>query len=363
MGICAIALGYLLLFVLGLLMFSVSNSSLSHKSVKYMLFLATISLSVLAYHTVAVQSDDLYRYFFQMDIFRTQGLDYAIIEGPWGNTPLSTLILYLFSLTGDNHLLPMFTTLVIWGGYLYIICDVLHYKYGSIPIRKLFVYLLALIFVTNIYGTISGVRAPLGSVVVVWAIYLDFSKKRKISWLLYLAAVLCHVHYANILIIRLIMGLSVNKKRKGFLLVGVLLVYFVGFQILEHSSLSYLQHLSEKTQMYSGFAENGVGWFISKILLFSSLVLFALSIKPTEKISYEQIEFTQALLLFNLVMLFVYDYIPMRLQAVSLMTCLPLAAMAKRNKVVFRIALAIFILWMFIDLKYEIALYSRWLLE
>lgn len=348
-------------FLILLLCFALFKKNMKYRDLFLLLLISVCALTYYAYHTEAIYGDDLYTYFYEMDRYRARNLSQVFAEGMWRNTPVSTMLLYAFSLTGDNHLLPAFNICIIWSIYLFILLD--STKVGkTVSARKFTILLFILVFVNNIYGNISGVRSPLATAIACLGLYLDYQKNRtKSAFGLYILASLIHVNCINIILIRLISMVSIRKKSYKTLIL-LLVCYVLGAKILSNSSIPFLRHLFEKLDMYSGLASTGIRWFISKIVLFLALLLLCIGCvfeADQTKFSVHKV-FCVTLCTYMLVMLFFFQYIPMRLQTLVYMITVPLLTNSNRNTVIFKIGILFLLAWMVIDLSYEVELYSHW---
>lgn len=275
--ILKLAIAYIFILIGFLLITGLNNKFLSKKVFRNMLILLVVSFSIMAYYTEANswEGDDLGRYFLSMDSYREVGLQYVLENGLWKETPLASIEMYLFSLTGNNHLLPAFNAIIIWGVYFYIIYREIP-EAGLVSLKKALFCLIGLVSTVNLYESISNIRYPLAAAILVLAIYLDTQKDLHIRTIpLYIASCLFHVAMIPIVIIRLV--LIVPLIRKNIWIVFFIIALFFGTMstFLQSSNNLFLQYLGGKVELYEGQVVYGNLYYLGMLTRFVGVILIS----------------------------------------------------------------------------------------
>lgn len=345
------------LFVL----FSVKNICLKKKDTLLLLWLFLFGIVILAFNTKITPGDDLERYFYQMSLFRWNGIKYAFEKGPWAETPLATILLYFVATTGIDGLLPAIASGIVWWIYFYIIYDSVQVTTSEskyINIKSLVIRLVFVIMCTNFYSVISGIRSPISTAIACLGLFFDFKKnKRKSACVLYFLAVFFHVNALNIIAIRLALHISGKRKNNKAIIVLPLLC-LVGFWIVKNVNIPYTQYIMSKMGMYAGFAENGIMWFVTKVVFYLGIIFIVLSVIPSEENTLPR-TYMLTLNIYLFIMLFVYDYIPMRLQSLAYISSLFIIK-EKKKKHLYVLGIGLLLLWAVLNIKYDIEFYKRW---
>ena len=287
-----LAIAYIFFLTGFLLIAGLNKKFLSEKAFRNMLILLVASFSIMAYYTEANswEADDLGRYFLSMDIYRDAGLQYVLENGLWKETPLASIEMYLFSLTGNNHLLPAFNAIVIWGVYSYIIYREIP-EAGFVSLKKALFCLIGLVSTVNLYESISNIRYPLAAAISVLAIYLDTQKNILIRSIpLYIVSCLFHVAMIPIVIIRIV--LSVPFVRKNIWIVLFIIVLSLGVipGFLQSSNNLFLQYLGEKVELYGGQVLYGNLYYFGMLTRFLGVILISIWGTKTKRDSQNLLE-------------------------------------------------------------------------
>ena len=113
-----------------------------------------------------------------------------------------------------------------------------------------------------------------------------------------------------------------------------------------------------KMGMYAGFAENGMMWFVTKVVFYLGIIFIVLSVIPSEENTLPR-TYMLTLNIYLFIMLFVYDYIPMRLQSLAYISSLFIIK-EKKKKHLYVLGIGLLLLWAVLNIKYDIELYKRW---
>lgn len=275
--ILKLAIAYIFTLAGFLLLTGLNNKFLSKKVFRNMLILLVASFSIMAYYTGANswEGDDLGRYFLSMDSYRDAGLQYVLEKGLWKETPLASIEMYLFSLTGDNHLLPAFNAIIIWGVYSYIIYREIP-EDGFVSLKKALFCLIGLVSTVNLYESISNIRYPLAAAILVLAIYLDTRKDLHIrSVPLYIASCLFHVAMIPIVIIRLVLIVPLFRKNIWIVYFIIVLSFGTMTTVLQSSNNLFLQYLGGKVELYGGQVTYGNLYFLGMLTRLVGVILIS----------------------------------------------------------------------------------------
>lgn len=275
--ILKLAIAYIFILTGFLLITGLNNKFLSEKVFRNMLILLVASFSIMAYYTGgnSWEGDDLGRYFLSMDSYRDAGLQYVLERGLWKETPLASIEMYLFSLTGNNHLLPAFNAIIIWGVYSYIIYREIP-EAGLVSLKKALFCLIGLVSTVNLYESISNIRYPLAAAILVLAIYLDTQKDLHIRTIpLYIASCLFHVAMVPIVIIRLVLIVPLFRKNAWIVFFIIALSFGTVSTFLQSSNNLFLQYLGGKVELYGGQAVYGNLYYIGMLTRFVGVILIS----------------------------------------------------------------------------------------
>ena len=191
-----------------------------------------VAMTVLAYHIVPDETDDLYRYYGMLDIMREQGkagLDY-IIERNWYDWQTFVTMRYYFyflSFFPNNRYLAAMTMFIV-----YALMFLVMYKAAQrYHVSKGYVLLGTLFFLSTywFYDTASGIRNGLAFAVVIACAYYHLVEKRNIILCLFGYVAACLLHSSPILPVALVLlTLLTMKFNSKFINVVMILGLAVG---------------------------------------------------------------------------------------------------------------------------------------
>lgn len=269
--------------------------------------LVVVLLAVLAHRVTPNDSDDLTRYFAQLNYLRDYGHDYlqrCIDEGinGWDVYRVAGYYFYFFSKFSDNYLLPAFTIFISYG-----LSMLVFYKFANkFFIEKSNVFFGTIFFLSTYwyYDTLAGIRNGLAFAVIMACAYYHLVERKYIP-LCYLGyALVCLMHSAGIILVVLIifteLTLNTSGKFLNILLVFGFIVGGAGIQFLaDRSDSSFLQSLSSKVDnnaagesisTQTNFLVNVATYALVAIMIiyFSKYILnsnYALNLKRLYKLS------------------------------------------------------------------------------
>ena len=215
-----------------------------------------VAMTVLAYHIVPDETDDLYRYYGMLDIMREQGkagLDY-IIERNWYDWQTFVTMRYYFyflSFFPNNRYLAAMTMFIV-----YALMFLVMYKAAQrYQVSKGYVLLGTLFFLSTywFYDTASGIRNGLAFAVVIACAYYHLVEKRNIILCLFGYVAACLLHSSPILPVALVLlTLLTMKFNSKFINVVMILGLAVGGAfiqfIAEKSDNEFILSIAEKSE-------------------------------------------------------------------------------------------------------------------
>lgn len=188
--------------------------------------LLALLLAIIAYNFNPNEMQDLYRYYYEMDVFYSN-IDFdRYMEDAFDNTKIVFKALqFLFSQIGNFRLLPFFITFIGYSITFYIILD-----YSKIKKINPYITLFTImIFMCTFYhiNFMSGLAQYLAMTIAFLGFYLEFVKKKKkiIYKLLYVIPIFIHISMIIVLAFRILMIFDFKKTKKYFLI--FLIIYAI----------------------------------------------------------------------------------------------------------------------------------------
>lgn len=242
-----------------------------------------VAMTILAYHIVPDETDDLYRYYGMLDIMREQGkagLDY-IVDLNWYNWKTYITFRYYFyflSFFPNNQYLAAVTMFIV-----YALMFLVMYKAAQrYQVSKGYVLLGTLFFLSTywFYDTASGIRNGLAFAIVIACAYYHLVEKRNVTLCLlgYVAA--CLLHSSPILPVALIvLTLLTMKFNSRFVNVIMILGLAAGGAFIQmiasKSHNEFISSIAEKSVDHSagsGMSSN-TGFLVNTVTLVIVLIL------------------------------------------------------------------------------------------
>lgn len=221
--------------------------------------LVVVLLSVLAFNAEPYDTDDLSRYFAQLDYLRDYGYDYLqrcfddnVNGSNWDTYRMCGYYFYFISKFPDNHWMPTVTIFICYG----LMFLVMYKASVRFNVGKLFLFIGTMFFLSTYwyYDTYSGIRNGLAFAVIFACAYYHLVE-RKYSPLCYLGYILaCLTHSAGVILVALVILTEITLNNSGKFLNFTLV-----FGLAAGGAL--LKFLSTKTdnefvQSIAGKAEN-----------------------------------------------------------------------------------------------------------
>ena len=226
-----------------------------------------VAVTIIAYHIVPDETDDLFRYYGLIDIMRERGkagLDY-IVGLNWYNWKTYITFRYYFYLLSffpNDHYVAAVTMFIVYG----LMFLVMYKAAQRYQVSKGYVLLGTLFFLSTywFYDTASGIRNGLAFAIVIACVYYHLVEKRNITLCLlgYVAA--CLLHSSPILPVALVLltlvTMKFNSKFINILMVFGLAVGGAFIQLISDKSHNeFISSIAEKSEDHaagSGFSTN-----------------------------------------------------------------------------------------------------------
>lgn len=217
------------------------------------LILFALILSIIAYTLEATIGLDLAVYFAKMqDISQLTINEFAIyLQGR--TEPIFEVLLYLVSLTGNYHILPIITTFTIYFIYLYIVYD--YSKKNNISKKYFTLSIIMILILLRFIYTISGIRNPLAIAIFAAIFYNDvyIYKSKKIKYIfLYIIPFFIHNSIIILVLIRVFALFITSQKNKfGYIknIIIILLFSVMGYLLL--NSMLFIERTDYFVETYN----------------------------------------------------------------------------------------------------------------
>lgn len=312
-----------------------TNYKLNRKSVIFYGLLISISISLLAYFTDPPIEDDLARYYNEIDNMRIRGIYFVINQGTWQGTIISNLILYIISLTEDNHLLPFFIIFIEMICVFYIIQS--EKNRVGLSTKNMMWYLFIYFGICDIFVSISGIRFMFGLTIAAVILYDDLiCSKYKIGFKKYIYYLVLPLIHSSLIIILLLRILTLVKHHVKIFYAAIL-VWPVLLQpislLFKTIPIPLLQNISGKMISYRNYSDisqspiRTVGFLIFS-LCFLIMLLESISNYPQE----DYLKFITFLFLFSISGLYSIVSIYFRFTSLQVILLPPLINKAFKNK-------------------------------
>ena len=257
-------------FVLVLGILVVLNATIAKKNLKLFFMLSTVVLSILAYHIVAFEASDLYRYIGTMDLCREMGWEWIYkYYGP--HNPLTYGFLYVISLLNNDAILPALAVAITYGlsfVLLYKTSKRLQSSFSEITIAYWF-----LILNMNFMYVATVIRFYIAFAIMAYFLYMDIVEKKNRPLCFFVYFVLCYFHYAMLVFLLLRIVFIFSRKLKGFLsgisTILVPVVLMVGYTFIDKFGGgigSLFKSASDKLQGYENYEVFGIWQFLASMI-------------------------------------------------------------------------------------------------
>lgn len=229
------------------------------------MLVVVVLLSVLAYNVVPEETDDLNRYYMQIDYFRVYGYDLLkryIEEGfmEWDTYRVCAYYFYFISKLPSNSYLPSITIFIVYGLMLLTI-----YKAANrFNASKLNLFLGTMFFLSTywFYDTYSGIRNGLAFAVIFSCAYFHLVERKNILLCCIGYVLACLTHSAAIMPVAFVLLTIITLNTSGKFLKYALIFGVTGGALLfgylsEVTDNSFIQSIAGRTEVNansSGFS-------------------------------------------------------------------------------------------------------------
>ena len=158
-----------------------------------------ICMVLIAYSSWLGTGSDISRYYVMLDGLEGKSFAWAMKNGTYKNTILTNVLFWLIAQTGNNHLLPAVSTLLILINIIYFIR--LETKRDTLEPSTQMTYVILYLAVASFAAVMTGVRQDWMISVFAIALHRDVVQKKRgiITILLYAAA--CMIHSSALMLI------------------------------------------------------------------------------------------------------------------------------------------------------------------
>lgn len=338
-----VAIALLLLSVIILIYFCIIDKNINKNLIVCISIIIILSLSTIAFMLNPSKSNDLYRHFEMIDIFRNTNFE---ANDELNEVFGAKILFYIVSFFPSNHLLPVISVLITYGILFYMIKDFVKNK--NVSTRCVAISVFLGIAICDYVSVVSGIRNAIAFAFIGLALYKDLIKEErgiKIIWP-YIVAVLIHPSSWIVIVVRLILNLRSSEKIKYFLLFWSAFVDLI-IEVLFKVS----PYIATKLQLY--FTEDFLSDFrivIVKLILIIFIYVITMILNKNKNVEYKKyINFLQLYICSIIGSLFVSTVIFGRLFLLLAFLMIPLIYLIEkdisknRRRMIF-VVLAIFII-------------------
>ena len=289
------------IYALLLLLVCLSLVGKSHKKIKRILFLYTVTLSILAFFYVPYETADLYRIYESVDLFSKFSFsEFWEWRTQRGDAGISNLLYWGVGKLGVSRLLPALTTFVCYSCVFYIIRKTA--EKNNISGKNVAIALLFYMSTGNYMFVVTGIRCMLGISLLAFCFYRESVEgKFSIAHIpLYLISALIHSFSVILIAIRFLasaLDFNMPIKRK----IAYLLSLGVGGLFVLSYFEEYIQSVFDKADSYV----NGdlYSYFWEYVIAILAVVVMGLVLLNRKKLNKNSMNFN-VLVLYEIISLF-----------------------------------------------------------
>lgn len=251
-----------------LLLFYIVSLSLvafsSKRDIPRIFMVIVASLGVLSFFYTPNEEADLYRHYENIVFYGEMGLEW-VLENRTHINPLTSLLLYSFSLFDEPRMFASFSVLVTYGFSFALIYKVS--KFYSLSQSKIFFLSAFVLLNWNYLLVVSNCRIFMLYAILAYYFYMEFIEDRchKSAIVVYLASVLFHYGILLILVPRLFLYLYNQNNKFFYVLLLVMLVLSVTFADSLYQIVLFKSML-EMAEAYEDYKTFGVLQYLNSIL-------------------------------------------------------------------------------------------------
>lgn len=259
------------------------NPLFNKKTYKYYLIIITLVYSILAYNVVFTETMDIARVAESMKYWYRNDFMW-FINNKMDMDPLSSLYYYVIGLTGDVHLIPAISILIIYG-YSFALIDRVSKHF---ELNKMEMNICTFVFLSNFvfFYAMSNIRIYMCYAVISYYIYMELveDKCHKIAIIFYIMAALFHYACIPFILIRVILikYKKITVPRLVLMLVlSIVLTQFENILAIINPSSGILHTIYYKLTRYSRYDTFGIEYFVNSIIKVSGTILTYFTLKKS----------------------------------------------------------------------------------
>ena len=249
-------------------LFAIINPFFSKKNYGKYLSIIAITYAFIAYHIRFTSSMDISRvttsmkYWYDIGILKT-------IKNQSEMDPLSTIYYYFIGLSGDFHLIPAISILIIYGFSFALIyrCSI----FFNLSKKEMNIITFLFLSLYVFFYAYSNIRIYMCFSILSFFIYMELieDKCHIICWPFYIAAIFFHYASLPFVLLRVLVYKYKSFTLSRIFVIGILVVLFFqlpNFLSLFDTSSGLLHTLSYKLNSYSKYTTFGIEYFIISLI-------------------------------------------------------------------------------------------------
>lgn len=234
-----------------LILIYITNNYMNYKVLCGVGILFIAVVSILAYYTVPLSDDDLYRYYGEINRMREYGWHYIINDSTYKINIISNMLLYIVSLTKNNSMLPYITLLIDILCVEYIIKQEI--KKNNISPRVLVWNIFIYLGICALYVSISGIRFMLGVSLAAVIVYKDKIEKKNYIELMYIILPFIHTSLIVVFVYKLLTKRIKKIYKYTYIIMFWPIVMPLILKIISLFPFNIFKSVEEKIIMYSTY--------------------------------------------------------------------------------------------------------------
>ncbi|MBR0480615.1 EpsG family protein [Candidatus Saccharibacteria bacterium] len=252
-----------------------SKKDIKHQ--KFYLLLISLFVALFAYGYHPSSTEDLYRHQENLSKYQNYTFDDSIKTMQTKPEQLTLLYEILISKLNNPGLLQFFTTKICYFLIFYLLSEYSKRYPGISKAKTIGVWLFVLsgfhffVIVSNIFYTLALEVFSLG-------VYVDYEKKKKISWLLYIISPLIHTSAILPLILIIFYKIFKSKISAKSVLVLTIAILLISTILPILSNLFSLPIINEVNSLYRSYFYNEDHW--ARLHSVSILILYLSRLAP-----------------------------------------------------------------------------------
>lgn len=197
------------------------------KNYKIFLILLCFNVAIIGFNWIPYPTDDLLSYYRLMNEMKNGGLNFVNKFSDYRLFVVINYFIYSISLTGIYNLLPAITGFIVYFLILYTIFD--YANSNNISTYSLVLTTMLILCSLPLVQIVSGIRNYLAFSIIVYLLYMEAIKKKKVYMMYYLIPVFIHPAVILIIIIRIsfLFLSTINIPQKLQLIILAFCLFFL----------------------------------------------------------------------------------------------------------------------------------------